>query len=76
MEEQLAKLDLFKPRVDIERKKNCAPAGNCKKLENAKGRPESARPVYSQIGSSGLAPAPERFPSGARPAATSPSGRL
>ena len=71
---QLAQIDpLHYARTS---KENCAPSGNCKKPGNAKERPESARPVYSQTGSSGLAPAPELFTSGARAAATTPSGRL
>jgi hypothetical protein len=58
MEEQLAKLDLFKLREDIERKLRAI-----WKLQKA-GERQRARPVYSQTGSSGLAPAPELFPSG------------
>lgn len=41
-----------------------------------KERLEGSGPAYSQTGCSGLAPAPELFPCGARAAATSPSGRL
>jgi hypothetical protein len=41
-----------------------------------KERLEGGGPAYSQTGCSGLAPAPELFPYGARAAATSPSGRL
>ena len=60
MEEKLAKLDLFKLREDIERKLRAS--WKLQKTGNAKGRPKSARPVYSQTGNSGLAPAPELFP--------------
>jgi hypothetical protein len=48
----------------------------CKKPRKAGLQPERMRPVYSQTGSSGLAPEPELFPFGARAAATSPSERL
>ena len=41
-----------------------------------KERLQGSGPAYSQTGCSGLAPAPELFPCGARAAATSPSGRL